>query len=137
MRIMGVDFGDARTGIAMSDINGFLASPLVTIYENGLTRTAEEVARLAAEHSVKKIVVGLPKNMDGSSGSRVEKTYLFCEELKKRFTGEIITSDERRTTVYASNILNETNTRGKKRKQSIDQLAAVLILQTYLDSTKL
>mgnify|MGYP000742744975 FL=1 len=135
MKILGVDFGDTRTGVAISDINGFLASPLALI-KKGLAGTAEEVANLAESNKAEKIVVGLPLNMDGSEGQRAERTRIFCEELKKHFKGEIILQDERMTTVSAHNIMIENNTKRRKKKDKVDKIAAVLILQTYLDSKR-
>ena len=134
MRILGVDFGDARTGIALSDVNGFLASPLTTVEGRGLQKVAEEVSRLAAENGAEKIVIGFPKNMNGTLGPRAERTRQFGDTLSALYAGEIIYVDERMTTVGAHQIMNETNTRGAKRKATVDKLAAALILQTYLDS---
>lgn len=132
-RIMGVDYGDVRTGIALSDINRFLASGYGTIKEGGMRATAKKVAELAKENDVCKIVIGLPKNMDGSEGASAEKIRAFAELLKGYTDAEIDFLDERVSTMAAHTILNITDTRGEKRKDIIDTLSAEIILQNYLD----
>lgn len=132
-RIMGVDYGDVRTGIALSDINRFLASGYGTIKEGGMRATAKKVAELAKENDVCKIVIGLPKNMDGSEGASAEKIRAFAELLKGYTDAEIDFLDERVSTMAAHTILNITDTRGEKRKGIIDTLSAEIILQNYLD----
>lgn len=132
MRIMSVDFGDSRTGIAVCDKSEMLASPLTVITEYNFQRCAERVAELAQKEKAELIVVGYPKNMNGTTGERAEK----CAEFA-RITGELSGIptelwDERRTTVTAHNYLNETNVRGKKRKAVVDAVAATIILETYL-----
>lgn len=132
MRIMSVDFGDSRTGIAVCDKSEMLASPLMVITEYNFQRCAEKVAELAQKEKVELIVVGYPKNMNGTTGERAEK----CAEFA-RLAGELSGLptelwDERRTTVTAHNYLNETNVRGKKRKAVVDAVAATIILETYL-----
>lgn len=135
MRILGVDFGDARTGVAVSDPTGFLASAVTVIKEHNMEKTASEVIRLAKEYSCETIVLGYPKNMNATIGERAKKTERFAELLKAGgFDVELI--DERGTTVSAHNILSEVNKRGAKRKEVVDAVAATIILQTYLDSTK-
>lgn len=136
MRIMAVDFGDSRTGIAVCDRDEILASPLTVITEYNFEKCAEKVAELSKKEKAELIVVGLPKNMDGSSGERAEK----CTEFA-RLVGEISGLptemwDERRTTVTAHNYLNETNVRGKKRKAVVDAVAATIILESYLEYRK-
>ncbi len=136
MRIMAVDFGDSRTGIAVCDRDEILASPLTVINEYNFEKCAEKVAELSKKEKAELIVVGLPKNMDGSSGERAEK----CTEFA-RLVGEISGLptemwDERRTTVTAHNYLNETNVRGKKRKAVVDAVAATIILESYLEYRK-
>lgn len=132
MRIMSVDFGDSRTGIAVCDKSEMLASPLTVITEYNFERCAEKVAELAKKEKAELIVVGYPKNMNGTTGERAEK----CAEFA-RLAGELSGIptelwDERRTTVTAHNYLNETNVRGKKRKAVVDAVAATIILETYL-----
>ena len=136
MRIMGIDYGDARVGVAVSDIMGFMAQGVGTVKNNGLNKLIEELDKIIKEYSPEKIVVGLPKNMDGTEGFRAEATYKFTERLKKVYDGEIVYWDERLTTMGASRFLNETNTRGKKRKGVIDTVSACLILEGYLNSIK-
>lgn len=132
-RIMGVDYGDVRTGIALSDTNRFLASGLGTIKEGGMRATAKKVASLAAEHDVGIIVIGLPKNMDGSEGASADKIRAFGELLSPMTDAKIEFLDERVSTMAAHKILNITDTRGQKRKDVVDTLSAEIILQNYLD----
>ncbi|MGN0150160.1 MAG: Holliday junction resolvase RuvX [Clostridia bacterium] len=136
MRILGIDYGDSRVGIAVSDELGFMAQGVGTIKNKGMANLINELSQIIAQYNPGKIVVGLPKNMDGSIGFRGEATYKFTEELKKIYDKEIIYWDERLTTVGAERFLNETNTRGKKRKNVIDTVAACLILEGYLNSLK-
>ncbi len=135
-RILGVDYGDARTGLALSDPLGFLASSFTVIHERNPERVADRVVEAALQNGVSQIVLGFPRNMNGTEGPRAEKTMLFKEMLEQRFEGEVILRDERNTTVSATQILNETNVRGKKRKGIIDAVAATIILQDYLDSLR-
>ncbi|ADU25612.1 Holliday junction resolvase RuvX [Ethanoligenens harbinense] len=136
MKVMAVDYGDARTGIALSDPSGFLASPVCVIHETDetqiLAKTAEQVARTGAE----RVVVGLPKNMNGTLGPRAEKAQAFAKALEAACGVPVLLFDERRTTLTAQVYFNATNTRGKKRKNSIDAAAATIILQDYLDSVR-
>ena len=136
-RLLGVDFGDVRTGLAVSDAARFLASGLETIKPGSMTKTAEAVAEAARAHSVVGIIVGLPVNMNGSQGERAEHARMFAALLDER-VGDlpILLLDERMTTMAASRFLNETNTRGQKRKQVIDTLSAQIILQNALDRLK-
>lgn len=137
MRILGIDYGDRRTGIAMSDETEFLASALCTIKGSDMDYVANEVVEICRKNDVKKIVLGLPKNMDGSSGFRVEHTMNFKEKLSALLPDvPIVMFDERMTTMAAAQYMNITDVRGKKRKDSIDVLAAKIILQDYLDSKK-
>lgn len=132
MKIMSVDLGDARTGIAICDKTEFLASPLGTIYEKEPLKILQKVAIAAVEYGAQQIVVGLPLNMDGSSGERAKKAEEFANRLKQLVSVPIVTWDERQSTMAAAQHLNATNTRGKKRKEVIDQVAAVVILEGYL-----
>ena len=136
-RILGVDFGDTRTGLAVSDTSRFLASGIGYVSPGGIVKTAEKVAEVAREQKVSAIVVGLPKNMDGSEGFRAERCREFAELLRERLTDiPVAMMDERMTTMSASRYLNETNTRGQKRKGVIDTLSAQIILQNTLDRLK-
>ena len=134
MRILGVDFGDRRTGVAISDELGWTAQGLKTIFHWNPGEVANEVIKTAEEYNVEKIVLGLPKNMDGSIGFRGEATKSFAEILKSKTNIELLFWDERLSTVAAHRTLNETNLRGKKRKDIVDTVAATYILQGYLDS---
>ena len=136
MRIMGIDYGDSRIGIAMSDIMGWTAQGIKTIQNRGKEKTLAEIKEILDEYNPEKIVIGLPKNMDGSEGFRVEATHEFADAVKTIFTGEIIFWDERLSTVGAAQILKSTETFGKKRKKILDTVAAVLILEGYLGSIK-
>ncbi len=136
-RILGVDFGDVRTGLAVSDISRFLASGIGYISPGGIEKTALAVAEVAREHKVGAVVVGLPKNMDGSQGFRAERCIEFAALLQGHLTSvPVAMMDERLTTVSASRYLNETNTRGSKRKGVIDTLSAQIMLQNALDRLK-
>lgn len=136
-RILGVDFGDVRTGLAVSDAARFLASGLGTISPGGMDKTARVVADAAVEHGAVAVVVGLPVNMNGSYGDRAEHVKIFAGLLEGKIPETpICFIDERMTTMAASRFLNETNTRGQKRKQVIDTLSAQIILQNALDRLK-
>ena len=136
-RILGVDFGDTRTGLAVSDASRFLASGIGYVSPGGIVKTADKVAEVAREQKVSAIVVGLPKNMDGSEGFRADRCREFADLLRERLVDmPIAMIDERMTTMSASRYLNETNTRGQKRKGVIDTLSAQIILQNALDRLK-
>lgn len=132
MRIIGIDYGDARIGLAVSDPLGITAQGLTTVKNKGEEKTLKELKKIIDEYSPEKIVIGLPKNMDGSLGFRADATYTFAELLKTIYNGEIAFWDERLTTVGASRYLNETNTVKKARKDIIDTLSACLILEGYM-----
>lgn len=134
MRILGIDYGDARVGVAVSDLLGITAQGVGTLQNKGMKTLTADLEKIIEEYKPEKIVVGLPKNMDGTTGFRSEATYKFTEALKNIYNGEIVLWDERLTTVGASRFLNETNTRGKKRKNVVDTVAACLILEGYLNS---
>lgn len=136
MIIMAVDLGKARTGIAVCDKTQFLASPLCVIEEWNREKLAIKIAELVQKEKVEKIVIGLPKNMDGSEGESAQGARAFSEDLKKLVSVPIVMQDERCTTMIAHRYLNDTNVRGKKRKQTVDAVAATVILQNYLDSLK-
>lgn len=132
-RILGVDFGDTRTGLALSDPSRLLASGLETLSPGGMEKTAEAVAKVAKERDATAVVVGLPKNMDGTEGFRAVRCREFAEKLSALTGLPVAMLDERLTTVSASRYLNETNTRGTARKGVIDTLSAQIILQNALD----
>ncbi len=135
-RVLGVDAGRVRTGLALSDTDGFLASVLCTIKETGLRALAKAIADKAVEHNVRLIVVGHPINMNGTLGESSERVHKLAEEISAVCAIPIILFDERCTTMAATNILNMTDTTGKKRKAVIDNLSAAIILQNYLDSER-
>lgn len=131
-KIMGIDFGDVRTGIATSDLMGLLASGKGTL-KGGFEKTAQSVAQLVKENDIGKIVLGHPINMNGTLGERSEKIKAFAARLEELCGIEVELYDERLSTANAHQILNMTNTRGEKRKSIIDEMSACLILQSYLD----
>ena len=132
MRLMGIDFGDARVGIALSDPLGIMAQGYGTLQNDGTEKLFLEIAEIIKEKEVTKIVIGLPKNMDNSEGFRSDATKEFAEKLKNFTDAEITFFDERLTTVSAHGFLSEMNVRGKKRKGAVDTLSAALILETYM-----
>ena len=132
-KYLGVDYGDKRTGLAECDISGFLASGIGTISEGGMRKTAVRVAREAEERGCKRIVIGLPKNMDGSEGPRADVIKAFRDLLAELTEIPIDFYDERMTTMVAYRFLGETGTYGKKRKETVDTLSAQIILQNYID----
>lgn len=132
MRLMGIDYGDRRVGVAVSDPLGLTAQGVCTVENTGGKKLYARLAELIAQYEVDKLVVGLPKNMDNSSGTRVEATMAFVERLKTVTDAEIVLSDERLTTVEAHGYLSEMNIRGKKRKDVVDTVAATLILDNYM-----
>lgn len=132
-RILGVDFGDRRTGLAISDVSRFLAGGIGTVSPGGIAATVKAVVEIAAEQGAVAAVVGLPRNMDGTEGSRAERCREFALMLADEAGIPVAMTDERLTTVAASRYLNETDTRGKKRKGVIDTLSAEIILQNTLD----
>ncbi len=137
MRIVGIDYGDARVGVSVSDPLGITAQGVATVANRVYEKMLDSLVKIINEHSAQKIVVGLPKNMDGTVGERGEVTRAFVCDLKERVGGiPVELWDERLTTVQAAGILNVTNTRGKDRKNVIDTVAACIILQSYLDSLK-
>ena len=135
-RMMGVDYGDVRTGLALSDISGTLASAYTTIKEGGMRNTAKKVAEEAEKNGVCQIVVGLPKNMDGSEGGRAELVKAFVDILSELTPLPIAMYDERLSTVLSHRMLSITGVGGKKRKNVVDALSAEIILQNYLDKNR-
>ncbi len=136
MIIMAVDLGKARTGIAVCDKTQFLASPLCVIEEWNQEKLAEKICGLVQQEKPELIVVGLPKNMDGSEGESAQNAKSFADKLHSLTGIPIHMQDERCTTITAHRYLNDTNVRGKKRKKAVDAVAATVILQSYLDSAK-
>ena len=132
MKILAVDLGDARTGLAVCDPTEFLASPAGVIHETDFEVILKKVAQAAKEHRAQRIVVGYPKNMNGTVGERAEKCALFAQRLGELAEIPVKLWDERSTTVSAHNILNVTDNRGKKRKNVVDAVAATIILESYL-----
>ena len=133
MRIMAIDYGDSRVGIALSDELGITAHGLKTLPNKVYSKLLDSIVTLTKENKVGKIVIGMPKNLNGTLGIRAEVTQEFADDLLKRLPDiPIVFQDERLTTVEAATYLNYTNTRGKSRKAVIDTVAAEIILQTYL-----
>lgn len=132
MRVMGIDYGDARTGIAMSDLMCSIVGSTTVIHSRNMDKTLEEVVRLAKENQVTEICMGLPKNMDGTEGPRAEVCRVFAQKVEEATGLPVKLWDERRTTVEAHNILSAHNYHGKKRKNTVDAVAAALILEGYL-----
>lgn len=136
MIIMSVDLGKARTGLALCDKTEFLASPYKVIFEKSPQKLLQKVADAAKEAKAALIVVGLPKNMDGSEGESAQNARAFATQLAGLTGVETVMQDERGTTITAHSFLNDTNTRGKKRKNVVDEVAATIILQNFLDARK-
>ena len=137
MRILGLDYGSKTVGVAVSDPLGLTAQGVETIWrkqENKLRQTLARIEELVSEYHVEKIVLGYPKNMNNTIGERAQKSLEFKEMLERRTGLEVIMWDERLTTVEANRTLMEASVRRENRKQYLDQLAAVFILQGYLDS---
>ena len=129
---MGIDFGDARVGVAVCDELGITAQGVGTVKNGGIKKLLAELDAIIKEYNPEEIVIGLPKNMDGTEGFRAEATYKFAKRLGEIYDGKIEFVDERLTTVGATQFLNATNTRGGKRKDVIDTVSACLILETYM-----
>lgn len=136
MIILSVDYGDKRTGIAVCDKFEMLASPVCVLTEWNADVLADKIISIANEKKAEEIVVGLPRNMDGSKGFRADACEALGEILKSKTSISVKYWDERLTTVSAHRILNENNVRGKKRKAVVDAVAAEIILQNYIDSRK-
>lgn len=132
-RIMAIDYGDARTGVAISDLLCSIVGTTTVVPSRNTDKAVADIVRMAKEQEVGTIVVGLPRNMDGSEGPRAELCRAFADRLAAETGLEIAMWDERRTTVEAHNILSEHNYHGKKRKNTVDAVAASLILEGYLN----
>ena len=136
MKIMAIDYGDARTGIAISDPLGMMAGFTTVIHAYTPEKVAAAVKELIAQHRVEELVMGFPKNMDGTEGPRADLYRAFAQRLEQDTGLKPILWDERRTTVDAHRILSQNNVRGKKRKNTVDAVAASLILEGYLSFRK-
>lgn len=132
MRIMGIDYGDSRTGIAMSDLLCSIVGSTTVIHSKNSEKTIEQILELIQKNQVTELVMGLPKNMDGTEGARAELCRSFAARLETASGMPVRLWDERRTTVEAHNILSQHNYHGKKRKDTVDAVAASLILEGYL-----
>lgn len=131
-KIMGIDYGDARTGVAISDLLCSIVGYTTVINSRCTEKAIADIVRLARENGVGEIVVGLPRNMDGTEGARAELCRGFARQLESAAGLKVTMWDERRTTVEAHNILSQHNYHGKKRKNTVDAVAASLILEGYL-----
>lgn len=132
MRAMAIDYGDAHTGVAVSDLTGLLAGHTETIHSRKREEVVAALGRLIDEYSVTELVLGWPRNMDGTRGPRAEKAEALAQELTERFGLPVKLWDERRTTIDAHNILFSAGQNAKKRKKTVDAVAAALILEGYL-----
>ncbi len=131
-RIMGIDYGDARTGVAISDLLCTIVGSTAVVKSRNSEKAIADIVRMAKESEVGQIVVGLPRNMDGSEGARAELCRAFAQALQQASGLPVTMWDERRTTVEAHNILSQHNYHGQKRKDTVDAVAASLILEGYL-----
>ena len=133
MKVLAIDYGDARTGIAVSDLTGSIVGFTTVIHSRNREKTLREITELVQAHGPERVVMGFPRNMDGSEGPRAELYRSFAEVLTEALGMEVRLWDERRTTVEAHNILSMSGYHGKKRKNTVDAVAASLILEGYLD----
>lgn len=131
-RIMGIDYGDARTGVALSDLLCSIVGSTTVVPSRNRERAVADIVRIAKENEVREIVVGLPRNMDGTEGVRAQLCREFADTLAQETGLPVQMWDERRTTVEAHNILSQHNYHGQKRKNTVDAVAASLILEGYL-----
>ena len=134
MKIMGIDYGDARTGVAISDLLCSIVGSTFVVPSRNTQKAIADIVKLAKDNMVGQIVVGLPRNMDGTEGARAELCREFAAMLQEATGLPVTMWDERRTTVEAHNILSQHNYHGKKRKNTVDAVAASLILEGYLNS---
>ncbi len=133
MRILGIDYGRVRIGLAMSDPDGIIASPLPVCLRTDIGSDVDYIVELVRANGIERIVIGLPLNMDGSAGEMVDEVAVFADRLRVQVQFPVVTFDERLTTAEAERVLIQANLSRKKRKGVRDSLAAVLILQGYLD----
>lgn len=136
-KMLGIDYGEARTGLAVSDALGLLANGIGNIEERDINRLINKIAEKVKEYSIELMVIGYPVNMNGTLGPKAEKVAKLSERLKEKTGIPIVLFDERCTTMAAHKILSETNTRGKKRKGVVDTLSAQIILQNYMDGNRI
>ena len=137
MRIMAIYYGDARTGVAVSDLTGMLAGFTTVIQSRKSEFVAAEVARLAKEHGVEELVMGFPRNMDGTEGPRADLYRVFAKQVERAAEMPVVLWDERRTTIEAHAILHESGKRMKRHRENVDAVAASLILEGYLTKKRL
>ena len=137
MKVLAIDYGDARTGIAVSDLTGSIVGATTVIHSRNREKTLQEIAALVREHRPARVVMGFPRNMDGSEGPRAELYRAFAADLEAVLEMPVRLWDERRTTVEAHNILSAIGYHGKKRKNTVDAVAASLILEGYLSWLRL
>lgn len=136
-RILGIDYGDSKVGVAVNDELNIMATPIKTIFYKGDEKLLfNELAQIINEYNILKIVVGVPLNMNGTKGFRYEKTQEFIQKIKDRFNLNVDTIDERLTTSYSNTILNQLGAKSKKKKKVEDTMSAVYILQDYIDKSK-
>lgn len=136
MRVMGIDYGDARTGLAVSDEMNILVGEAWTLNEWNPERVADVIAQEAQKRNVRRLVLGLPKNMDGSEGPRAEKCRDFAELLRSKTDIELVMWDERRSSIEAHAILHANGKKEKKHRKTVDAVAASLILEGYLGTLR-
>lgn len=136
MVILAVDYGYARTGLAICDAGEILASPIGVICENYMPKVAKEIASVAAQREAELVVVGLPLNMDGTRGEHAQASEQLASILENEYGLKVSLYDERLTTVEAYNLLSEAETFGKKRKEAVDQVAATIILEDFLRTAR-
>lgn len=137
MKIMSIDYGDVRSGVALSDAMGMLASPHTVIKESYQPKLVTKLLEIIDEYNIQTVVIGLPRNMDGTYGYRCDECRTLGNALKEKNSNlNIVYEDERLTTVMAHNVLSDNNVRGKKRKNTVDAVSAVMILQSYLDKNR-
>ncbi len=135
-RLMGLDYGDSRTGVAISDLLGLTAQGVESIKYTSEKQLLQRLREIIEEYQVKKIVIGMPLNMNATSGQRVEKTKKFIEKLRLEFGLEVDTIDERLTTVASHRTMTELGISKNKKKNIVDMMSAVFILQMYMDRSK-
>ena len=132
MKVLAIDYGDARTGVAVSDPTGLLPGFTTVIHSHNPQEVIRQLVGLIETHGAERLVIGYPRNMDGTEGPRAELYRTFAQQVEEATGQEVVLWDERRTTVDAHRILTETGNRGKKRKEKVDAVAATLILEGYL-----
>ena len=135
-KVMALDYGEVRIGVAMTDLMRLIASPFETYVRKNLDQDLDHICGLIKDNSVKIVVVGLPLNMDGTEGERAQKTREFVEILKAKTNADFVFQDERLSSVSAEELLLEGGMKRKDRKQNIDKVAAAIILESYLNSKK-